>query len=151
MNNHLAIIACSKRKIWDYLNNLGAVEAGCAYCGPEFLLAKHYASKLSNRVIILSAKYGFLDLCDTISGFYDVTFSRSEDQYVGVSYLKQQAFEKGLLRYKNLTIIANQTYQKKIYETFENTDVKINCPVADLTNEEEICLKINDCLLNQSK
>ena len=147
MYDTLGIIPCSKNKIWEFVNNLGPVEAGCAYCGPEFLLSKQYVSKFSNRVVILSAKYGFLDLWDIIPEFYDVTFSRSEDAYIGVPCLKKQASEKDLLNYKEITLIGNVDYQERIYEVFFNSDIKIKCPVKDLTQEEDICLKINQLLL----
>ncbi len=149
MYDNLGIIPCTKNKIWEFVSNLGAVEAGCAYCGPEFLLSKRYVSKISNRVIILSAKYGFLDLWDIIPEFYDVTFSRAEDAYIDVSCLKKQACEKGLLNYKEITLIGNPDYQKRIYEVFSNFEIKINCPVKDLVQEEDICLKINQLLLEE--
>jgi len=64
-----------------------------------------------------------------------------------VSCLKKQAREKSLLNYKEITLIGNIDYQKRIYEVFSKSDVKINCPVKDLTQEEDICLKINQLLL----
>ena len=147
MTNHLAIIACSKGKIWDYFNDLGPVEAGCAYSGPEFLLAKHYVSKLSDRIIILSAKYGFLDLRDIISGFYDITFARKEDKCIDSAGLYQQAREKELFNYKTLTIVANQIYQNKIYEVFAKTNISIDCPVKGIMDEKKLCIEINKLIL----
>lgn len=146
MNNHLGIISCSKNKIWELVNSLGPVEAGCAYYGPEFLLAKHYVSRFSDRVIILSAKYGFLDLWDIIPDFYDVTFSRPEDEYVDISCLKKQANVKDLFKYEKLTLIGNLDYQKRVYDTFSDMDIKIDCPVKGLMQEKDICLKINQLL-----
>jgi hypothetical protein len=66
-----------------------------------------------------------------------------------VPCLKKQAGEKGLLNYKEITLIGNADYQERIYEVFSNPNVKIKCPVKNLMQEEDICLKINQLLLEE--
>lgn len=146
-NNHLGIIPCTKNKIWDTLPNIGPTLAACAYSGPEFILAKQCVSKVADRIVIFSAKYGFLDLADTIPEFYDVTFSRKEDPYIDLSRLQQQAEQKGLLNYKHITAICNVHYQRRISAIFSYPEIMINFPVEGLMEEEEICLKLNKLIL----
>jgi len=87
----LAIIPCSKEKIWDDAPQLGAVAAREAYCSPLYRLCLQHAEQHADRYVILSAKYGFLAPSDPIPGTYDVTFSRPDDPVVTDAVLRQQA------------------------------------------------------------
>lgn len=139
MTGHLAIIPCTKNKIWDDIPDLGPVYATCAYTGPEFVLAKALASKFADRIVILSAKYGFLDPWDRIPQTYDVTFSRPNDPFIGMDELKEQAKKKGLLEFSSITAIGNSHYQKRICEALSNPKTKIHLPADNVKSEEELC------------
>jgi len=143
MNRHLAIIPCTKHKIWDYLPHFGEVPAICAYVGPEFILSRHFLSSRTDRIIIFSAKYGLLDPWDGIPQTYDVTFERSEDPVIDAESLKQQAKIKGLFNFKYITTTCNYYYQKRIVETFSSSGAIIVSPVKDLIDNDQICQIIN--------
>lgn len=142
MNGHLAIIPCTKSKIWDFLPQIGEVPATCAYTGPEFVLSKQLMT-CADRIIIFSAKYGFLDPWERIPETYDITFSRADDQVISTDTLKQQASNKGLVNFKYVTTTCNQHYQKRIIDVFSPTGITVRSPVKNLVDEEEICMKIN--------
>ena len=143
MNAHLSIIPCTKNKIWDFIPQIGEVPAVCAYIGPEFILSRYFLSSRSDRMIIFSAKYGFLDLWDKIPQTYDVTFARPDDHFIDADSLKLQAKRKGLLNFKYITTTCNHYYQKRIVETFAPSGIVINSPVKGLESDEQICQIIN--------
>jgi hypothetical protein len=151
MNNHLAIIPCTKGKIWDYFPRIGEVPAECAYIGPEFVLSKSLLSTCADRTVILSAKYGYLDLWDTIPETYDVTFSRLQDPYIDQESLNVQAQSKGLLNFRMITTTCNRYYQKRIIDTFAPSGLIITSPVKNLINEEKICRKIIEFISLKTK
>lgn len=150
MNNRLGIIPCTEKKIWDFIPNIGGVHAVCAYYGPEFLLSKELVSTYVDRIVIFSAKYGFLDPWDIIPESYDVTFSRENDPFIDIETLKEQASKKGLLDFSFIEAICNIHYQKRINDVFSHPDITIEYPLKNLFEDGEICIKINELLMSKS-
>lgn len=89
----LAVIPCSKEKIWDTRPALGAVAARQAYTSPFHQQCRALADQAGVPWVILSALHGFLAPNDAVPGPYDVTFSRAGDPVVTHETLQQQACE----------------------------------------------------------
>ena len=73
----LVVVPCGMRKIWDMNPSAGPTPAKNAYVGAPFKVNRAYAEKFADRWVILSAKYGFIDLDFVIPENYDVTFKLS--------------------------------------------------------------------------
>lgn len=133
-----AIIPCSKEKAWDLDPARGAVPAGEAYVSDFHRLTRRFAETRAERVLILSAKYGLLDLDDLVPSSYDVTFSRPGDPVVSRETLAAQARAKGLERYDELWVVCPDDYLREIERAVEGLGVSVVAPLRGLGGLEEM-------------
>lgn len=119
-NSNLAFIPCTKEKIWDLFSNIGPQKAFNVYIGPEFIFSMNLAKQYADRIIIFSAKYGFLETEDYIKQTYDITFSRKNDPCISLTKLREQANQKKLFEYKKINTYCGKLYNEKIYKVFQH-------------------------------
>jgi cytoplasmic iron level regulating protein YaaA (DUF328/UPF0246 family) len=79
---------------------------------------------MSDRWIILSAKYGFIDPCEPIEQ-YEVTFKRIKTNPVSVAILKRQAIDLGLYDFAKVIVLGGTEYRKIAGEAFAGADVEL--------------------------
>jgi len=142
-NKTLAIIPCTKDKIWDLYPNLGPVMAKNVYTNSFHALARTYISLYTKHWVILSAKYGFLDPKDWIEVTYDVTFDREDDPYISDNDLKSQIVDKKLHEYGNILIIANNRYVEKLKKAFLDFPSKLHVPFENIEDDFKGILRLN--------
>lgn len=143
VKKRIIFISCTKNKIWNICPNLKSVEAGSAYLGPDFVLSTHISQKLGGRIIIFSAKYGFLNPNDEIPGYYDVTFSRQNDPYISMEVLRNQAMQMELLHYKEVYILCSEPYHQRIKNIYAEFPVKFYNPILDFYTLKDVCYVLN--------
>jgi hypothetical protein len=119
----LAVIPCSKEKIWDIDAQRGAVRADQAYRSAFHKLSRLYAEKHADDWVILSAKYGFLCPGDRVDGPYDVTFGRPLDPYITQSDLSAQASE-GWSKVGAVIVLCPSLYEQRVRRAFSFADVQ---------------------------
>jgi hypothetical protein len=128
----VAVVPCSKEKIWDVEPELGAVPAGKAYLSEFHRLTRRYAQKRAARTLILSAKHGFLDFDELVPGPYDVTFARPGDPVIGAAALAAQVREKGLERYEEVLVVCESDYEQRVRRAFAGLSPRIVAPLHGL-------------------
>jgi hypothetical protein len=121
----LAIIPCSKEKIWDTEPERGAVPAGIAYTSTLHKLCQDYANAHADHWIILSAKYGFLSPSDPVPGPYDITFSRAQDPVVGDRLLTLQA---QAISARELLLLLPPDYAQRVRRAFAGRSLALHHP-----------------------
>jgi cytoplasmic iron level regulating protein YaaA (DUF328/UPF0246 family) len=127
----LVIVPCGRSKIWSKQPNLGPTPARGAYTGAPFRVNREYAEKMSDRWIILSAKYGFIDPCEPIEQ-YEVTFKRVRTNPVSVATLRKQASDLGLHEFATIIVLGGTEYRKVVAEALAGADVELKFPFAGL-------------------
>src|SRR5271170_3987934 len=95
----LVIIPCGQKKIWDTSLRSGPTAAKDAYTGSPFSVNRSFAEKFSDRWVILSAKYGFIDPDFVIPCQYDVTFKKRNRASVSYEQLRKQVRQKKFKRF----------------------------------------------------
>jgi cytoplasmic iron level regulating protein YaaA (DUF328/UPF0246 family) len=119
----LTIIPCGQSKIWNKQPKHGPEKARNAYTGAPFKVNKTFAekfcSKLPDRWLILSAKYGFIDPEFEIED-YNVTFKRPIPKPISITELKKQALDKGLTEYELIIALGGEDYSSKVKQIFAN-------------------------------
>ena len=128
----LVVVPCGKRKIWDRYTTAGPTKAKDAYIGAPFKVNREYAEKYSDRWIILSAKYGFMDPDFMIPGDYNVTFKDPSTNPIGVIELKEQIKRKTLDTFDTVVVLGGHDYADVVSMAFSDLEVKIKSPVAGL-------------------
>ena len=126
----LAVIPCSKEKIWDIKPQQQAVPAKLAYRSAFHRYARNYAQTHCNQHIIFSAKYGLIKPEFLIQGPYDVTFSRPNDPCISMMQLKKQA-----LQYQSATsiwILCPKTYAQKLTQAFAELSPTLVFPLRNI-------------------
>lgn len=133
----LVIVQCGGKKIW--INNpyLGAVEARDAYTSPYFKKNRAYAERFSDRWVILSAKYGFLDPDDKITD-YNVSFKQKKSQPISISDLRNQVFTKALNTFNEVVVLGGQEYLEAVEEAFKGINCKVLSPFEGLKIGERL-------------
>ena len=132
MNRTLVIVACGARKIWDDNPNAGPTPAKDAYTGAPFKVNRRYAETFSDKWVILSAKYGFINPDFIIPENYNVTFKKPSTNPVSIDTLKKQIIEMGLDRYDKIVVLGGREYVNAVTKAFEEYNVKIEAPLKDL-------------------
>ena len=128
----LVIVSCGKRKIWDTKPLTGPTKANDAYRGVPFSVNREYARKFSDRWVLLSAKYGFIDPNFEIPGNYNVTFKDPSTNPISVSQLKNQIKQKGLNTFDTVIVLGGRHYADAVSEAFSGLEVTIKRPLAGL-------------------
>ena len=123
----LAIIPCSREKIWDAEPQRGAVTAGAAYTSPLHLRCQEYAKRHADGWMVLSAKYGFLAPGDPVPGSYDVTFSRPDDPVVSDRVLANQA---QAINAQELLLLLPPEYEARVRHAFFGRNLPVRAPFA---------------------
>tara|TARA_B100001094_G_C17780150_1_gene599306 strand:+ start:195 stop:629 length:435 start_codon:yes stop_codon:yes gene_type:complete len=124
----IAVIPCSKEKIWDGGAYTGAATAAIAYTSPLHRAARDYATRVADVTMILSAKYGLLHLHDLIEGPYDVTFSRSDDPVIEPDRLARQV--QALRVASSLIIACPDDYAQRLLQALGDAHVVIERPLS---------------------
>jgi hypothetical protein len=86
---------------------------------------------MSDRWIILSAKYGFIDPGEPIEQ-YEVTFKRVRTNPVSVATLRKQASDLGLHEFATIIVLGGTEYRKVVAEALAGADVELKFPFAGL-------------------
>lgn len=145
----LAIIPCTKAKIWDNLPHLGPVIAQNVYTNPFHSLARSYIQKRSNSWYIMSAKYGFLHPDDVIPETYDITFDRKNDPYISDEQLKFQMNEKNFSNFKNVIVICNERYVERIQRALSGLDINVEIPFRNIEDDEVGCKRLLNAIFER--
>ncbi len=132
MADTLVVISCGSKKVWDKAPQVGPTPAKDAYVGPFFGLNREYAAKFSDKWVILSAKYGFLDPDFVIEGNYDVTFSRLGTGPISSDQLRRQVEEKGLDGFSQVVVLGGMEYGTRVTRAFEGATSRILTPLEGL-------------------
>ena len=128
---NIVVVPCGKSKIWDKDPNKGPTKAKEVYLGAPFKVNREYAEKYSNRWVILSAKYGFIEPNYVIPKNYNVTFNDLTTNPISVKQLKKQVLNL-FLDYTKAIVLGSTIYSEMVKEAFSGTAVKICSPVAGL-------------------
>lgn len=127
----LVIVPCGRSKIWSKNPHLGPIPARDAYTGAPFKVNREFAEKMSDRWIILSAKYGFIDPGEPVKQ-YEVTFKRMSTNPVSVVTLRKQAIDMGIYDFAKVIVLGGTEYRKIVVEAFAGADVELEFPFAGL-------------------
>jgi len=109
------------------LNLLGILDVGA-----PFKVNRKYAEKFADRRVILSAKYGFIDLDFIIPENYNVTFKKLKTQPVSVGELRRQIVEKGLNNFSKIVVLGGRDYINVTKSAFKGFKVTIIAPTLRL-------------------
>ena len=141
----IAIIPCSKEKIWDLEPDRGATPAKFAYTSSLHLLCQEYAEKYADGWIILSAKYGFLSPEDSIPATYDITFSRPEDPVISVDDLSSQA--EGI-NADELLLLLPPDYETRVRSAFRDRPMTFLVPLGTYKDIKTMEIELAQALNN---
>lgn len=130
-SNLLVIVPCGKSKIWKKHPKIKNVEASKAYTGSPFKVNKAFAEKFSDKWIILSAKYGFIEPNFIIEEDYNVTFNNPKTKPIKTPELKKQFQKMGLDRYDMVIVLGGTNYTKRVIEIV-GKNAKVATPAAGL-------------------
>ena len=133
MPSTLVIVSCGASKIWDKNPLAGPTPAKDAYIGPLFKLNREYAERFSDRWMILSAKYGFIDPDFIIPENYNVTFKDPKTNPVSLNILREQVHEMGLDKFDKIIVLGGKDYVDVILKAFQGLNVKIIAPLKGLS------------------
>ena len=134
----LAIIPCSKEKIWDVHPQAGPTPAGAVYISPFHEVTRRYAEQFADRWVILSALHGFLEAEDLVPEAYDVTFDRPEDPVIGQGALMKQVEDKHLMRADRVIVVCGDSYTTRVVAAFEGYAGELVTPLAGLEVPDEM-------------
>jgi hypothetical protein len=128
----LVIVPCGRAKIWSKHPEAGPTAAADAYIGAPFTVNREYALRAGGNWVILSAKCGFLDPTDVISGPYETTFKRPSTNPIGMAALREQVQRMGLDRYGEVIGLGGKEYRAAIKAAFDGMAVNLTFPFAGL-------------------
>lgn len=129
MMSVLVIVGCGQAKIWKVEPSTGPTAAKFAYISNYFNLNKEYGKKFSDRWVILSAKYGFIDPDFIIEKDYNVTFKRKETNPISIEELRKQVDQKRLDGFDRVIVLGGRDYALIVREAFKNTNCRIIAPL----------------------
>lgn len=111
----LVVVPCGKSKIWKKNPRAGPKNAENVYTGSPFKVNREYAETFSDKWVILSAKYGFIDNDFIIAGDYNVTFNDPKTNPISASTLKRQA-QNRFFEYNCIVALGGKTYAARAQE-----------------------------------
>ncbi len=126
----LTIVPCGQSKIWKSKPKHGFEKARNAYTGAPFKVNRQFAEKFSEKWLILSAKYGFIEPDFEIED-YNVTFKKPKTNPISLEELALQASEKRLLDYKIVIALGGEDYFGKVKQVL-GCKSKVITPAAGL-------------------
>jgi hypothetical protein len=127
----LVVIPSGRRKIWDIKPNARPTQAKNVYTGPPFKLNREYAETFSDKWVILSPKYGFIEPDFMIPEDYNVTFKDPKTNPISLSKLREQVNDR-FSDYPCIVALGGTTYANLVIETFKGTDLKVITPSTGL-------------------
>lgn len=127
----LVVVPCGKSKVWKKDPNAGPTEAKNVYTGSPFKVNREYAETFSDKWVILSAKYGFMDNDFIIPRDYNVTFNDPKTNPIAASTLKRQAKNR-FFEYDCIVALGGRTYANLVVDVFKDTGKKVITPTAGL-------------------
>ena len=127
---NIAIIPCSKEKIWDIEPHQKAVPANKAYRSAFHRYAAAYANKHCDHTLIFSAKYGLMEPEFLIEETYDVTFSRKNDPYISMDTIRKQA--QKYAQVSSITILCPQDYAIRLEQVFSPLSPVLHFPLRGI-------------------
>ncbi len=104
----LVVVPSSQTKIWKFDPNHGPMKAMEAYTGSPFQVHKAFAQLFSDKWVILSPKFGFIDPTFMIPGDYDVAFKKPATNPISLEELERQARENGLLDFNIVVTLGGE-------------------------------------------
>jgi hypothetical protein len=117
----LVVVPCGQSKIWKKYPKIGSEAAKKAYTGAPFKVnrafAEKFGSKLPDRWVILSAKYGFIEP-DVRINDYNVTFKKTNPKPISLNELTKQYIEKELGIFDVVIALGGEDYSGKVKEVF---------------------------------
>jgi hypothetical protein len=128
----LVVVPCGRRKVWDKHPDHGSALARDAYTSPVFLLNRAYAELFGDHWVILSAKYGFLEATDSVSGPYDVTFKDRATGSITINELRDQIAARRLADPDLVIGLGGKNYRTIVQAAFEGSNVVTTFPFAGL-------------------
>jgi hypothetical protein len=117
MSRILTIVPCGQSKIWKTDPTHVPERAENAYTGAPFKVNKKFAAKFSDKWLILSAKYGFIEPNFEITN-YNVTFKDPTTNPISLDELMIQAAAKGIHDYNIVIALGGKDYSSKVREVF---------------------------------
>jgi hypothetical protein len=127
----LVVVPSSQTKIWKFDPKQGPVKAIEAYTGSPFQVHKAFAQLFSDRWVILSPKYGFMDPDFMIPGNYDVAFKKPANNPISLAELEKQAQEK-TLRDFNIVVTLGGEETTDIVKRLFSKHSRVIAPVRGL-------------------
>lgn len=116
----LVIVPSGQTKIWKYNKSCGPAKARDAYIGETFMINKAFAEKFSDRWVVLSAKYGFINPDFIVPKDYNASFNRPSTHPIGIEALKQQSKDKRLRDYDIVIALGGRDYTEIVKKVFED-------------------------------
>ena len=123
----LVVVPSGRRKIWEMKPNARPTLAKNVYTGPPFKVNREYAETFSDKWVILSPKYGFIEPDFIIPEDYNVTFKDPKTNPISLSKLREQAKDR-FSEYPCIVALGGTTYANLVIETFKSTDQKVITP-----------------------
>ena len=80
----LVVVPSGRRKIWDMKENARPTIAKNVYTGPIFKVNREYAETFSDKWVILSPKYGFIEPDFIIPEDYNVNFNDPKTEAISL-------------------------------------------------------------------
>lgn len=127
----LGILGCTKSKVWDRSIGAGPTPAIDVYKGSKFLDDLKIVDKQSNRWIIFSAYYGFIDPDFVIPESYDVTFNSPYDKIKNPTILQEKLVRQINANHLNsfhmvrLLSSCGGDYESRVREAFKGFPVRV--------------------------
>jgi hypothetical protein len=94
---------------------------------------REHAELCSDRWVILSAKYGFIDPDFIIPSNYDVTFGDPSTNPVATEDLVRQAKDMALDRFNKVVVLGNRDYSDRVRATLTGVGCEIVSPRVGLS------------------
>ncbi|MEE8322785.1 MAG: hypothetical protein V3R57_04085 [Candidatus Bathyarchaeia archaeon] len=101
------------------------------YTGPPFKENREYAETFSDKWVILSPKYGFMEPDFIIPEDYNVAFKDSKTESISLETLREQVKEM-FSEYSCIVALGGTTYANLVVETFKGTDRKVITPCTGI-------------------
>ncbi|CAM3736232.1 DNA-deoxyinosine glycosylase [Alkalicoccus chagannorensis] len=113
---HITLLPCGKKKRWDVEPEAGALPAGEVYTGTLHQKCRKWAEAAGTTPVILSARYGFLFIGESIPGNYDQPFP--SDRAVTVEQLIRQAEAMQLDCAEEVHVLLGKKFHPYLREVF---------------------------------
>lgn len=127
----LMVVPCGRSKIWRKNPRAGPTRARDAYAGAPFKVNREYAEAFSDKWVILSAKYGFIEPGFIIPEDYNVTFNDPTTNPISMEKLKEQVKDR-LDKFNRVVALGSSIYANMVSEAFEGTGAQVLTLTAGL-------------------